>query len=95
MKIKNIKLPGKKRISLNIRNFLNVLNEHEKEQLKKPSRERDICPPETDAQLVVNCLCDLFLGENWCVSLPLGQKQVNTVILDEILYKYCSKYRKA
>ena len=54
----------------------------------------EICPPPTTAQEVVNCLCDLFLGENWYVTLPLGNDQINTVILDNILFKHCPEYRK-
>lgn len=56
--------------------------------------ERDICPPTTDAQFVVECLCDIFLGEDWCVTFPLHTTQVNTYILYEILYKYYKPYRK-
>lgn len=49
-------------------------------------------PPETDAQTVVNCLCDLLLGGEWYCTV-ICNDQVNTVILDEILYRYCKEYR--
>lgn len=70
------------------------MEKHYEEESKKNWRERDICPPTTEAQLVVNCLCDVFLGEDWYVVFPLHTTQVNTCILDEILYKYYKPYRK-
>lgn len=82
------------KLSNNMRRFIKILDDFNKENSKKPWGEREICPPETEAQLVVNCLCDLFLGEDWYVNLPVNAKQVNTVILDNILYKHCKAYRK-
>ena len=81
-------------LSDNILKFISTLDNFEKEQMSKPLMERDLCPPKTDPQLVVDCLCDLFLGEDWCVSMPISTGQVNTVILDNILYKYSKAYRK-
>lgn len=83
-----------KHITPNIQKFIDFINECEKNELQKPLEDRNICPPAVESQLVINCLCDLFLGEDWYVCLPLGQNQVNTCILDEILYKYCRDYRK-
>lgn len=74
--------------------FIENLEEFNRENEEKPIGEQDICPPVTDAQLVVDCLCDLFLGEDWYVVTPIHTTQVNTVILDEILYKHCREYRK-
>ena len=81
-------------ISENIDKFIKILDDFDEEQSKLPYLERNICPPPTDAQLVVNCLCDLFLGEGWYVGMPLSTKQVNTIILDNILYMKCRKYRR-
>ena len=81
-------------LSDNILKFISILDNFEKEQMSKPFMERDLCPPETDPQLVVDCLCDLFLGEDWCVSMPISTEQANTMILDSILYKYSKAYRK-
>lgn len=54
----------------------------------------ELCPPITEPQLVVDCLCDVFLGADWYTALPLNTKQVNTVILDEILRKHSKEFRK-
>lgn len=85
---------SKKKMSENMRKFAKSLDDFNTENKKKPYMEREMCPPPTNAQLVVDCLCDLFLGENWYVSMPLSAKQANTVILDNILYKYCKEYKK-
>lgn len=82
-----------KSISKNVANFISRLETAYKVEMDKPWRERNIMPVETEAQEVVNCLCDVFLGENWYVAVSMNQKQVNTVILDNILYKYCAAYR--
>ena len=80
--------------SENIQKFIKQREDHINEEMQKPVDQRNIYPECTDAQLVVNCLCDLFLGEDWYVTDPLCTGQVNTIILDNILYKYCSEYRK-
>lgn len=54
----------------------------------------ELCPPETDLQLVVNCLKDALLGVNWYLVLPVSTKQINTEILCEILREYSGEYRK-
>lgn len=77
-----------------VQQFIDKLLEHQNKENEKPYFERDICPMTTDAQFIVNCLCDVFLGENWYVTFPLHTTQVNTCILDEILYKYYKPYRK-
>ena len=83
-----------KNISTSVLEFINILKDFDEVEQKKPYRERDICPPSTDPQLVVDCLADVFLGEDWYVSMPICNGQVNTVILDNILYKYYTPYRK-
>ena len=71
-------------------NFINRLKDHDKE--RKEPVILDVI--NTKSQEVVNVLCDLFLGENWYVVAPLSTEQVNTLILDNILYKYSHIYRK-
>lgn len=84
----------KRKMSDTVQKFIDLIEKHYKEENKKSWRERDICLPTTEAQLVVSCLCDVFLGEDWYVTFPLHTTQVNTCILDEILYKYYKPYRK-
>lgn len=82
------------RMIKSIQDFIISIENHYENENKKPYEERDICPPTTNAQFVVECLCDIFLGEDWYVTFPLHTTQVNTCILDEILYKYYKPYRK-
>ncbi len=73
----------KKRVhSNNIKRFIQILDE----------KGNNIFPPATEAQLVVDCLCDLFLGPDWHCVGPMHTGQVNTVILDNILAKYLKGY---
>ncbi len=72
----------KKPESENIRKFVDILYQFEMEH------PDELCPPITEPQLVVDCLCDVFLGTDWYTALPLNTKQVNTIILDEILRKH-------
>lgn len=84
-----------KKMCESVQRFINHIEDHWKEEEeKKPYYKRDLCPTPTEAQLVVECLCDVFLGEDWYVTFPLHSTQVNTCILDEILYKYYKPYRK-
>jgi hypothetical protein len=39
-------------------------------------------------------IIDYFLGEDWYVTDPLGQTQINEIALYEILEKYSKRYRK-
>ena len=39
-------------------------------------------------------LKDYLLGEKWYVVAPISQKQVNTNIVHEILWRYSKQYRK-
>lgn len=89
-----MKLFKKEKLSENMLKFIENLEQHEREQSLLPEEQRELCPIVTDPQLVVNCLCDLFLGEDWYVVDPISNGQVNTIILDEILYKYSKPYRE-
>lgn len=74
--------------SKNIQKFVDMLYQFEKEN------PDELFPPETDPQLVVDCLCDVFLGADWYTGMPMSTKQVNTIILDEILKKHSKEYIK-
>jgi hypothetical protein len=39
-------------------------------------------------------IIDYLLGEDWYVTDPLGQTQINEIALYEILEKYSKRYRK-
>ena len=54
----------------------------------------NLCDPPLDPQLALQFLCDYLLGEDWYVAMPESQKQVNSAIVDEILFKYSKQYRK-
>lgn len=73
--------------------FIRQRENHIASELRKSVGKRNIYPEATDAQLVVDCLTELLLGDDWYVSDPLPNCQVNTIALDEILYKRCRKYR--
>ena len=89
-----MRLFKKEKLSENMLKFIENLEKYEQEQNQLPVYNRNIYTTSTNAQLVVNCLCDLFLGEDWYVTDPLSNGQVNTIILDEILYKYSKPYRE-
>lgn len=74
--------------------FVHRLDEYDQEQSKLPFTERNIYPVDTPAQLVVDCLQELFLGEDWYVVGPMGKDQINTEILCEILYQYNREFRE-
>lgn len=52
------------------------------------------CPPKTEAQEVVRCLKELFLGEDWYIVDSVSGQQANSIILDEILKLHCKAYRE-
>lgn len=57
---------------------------------------KNMFPNITEPQEVVNCLKNVFLGEDWYCTDPLCTGQINSIILDEILYYKCGKkYREA
>lgn len=41
-----------------------------------------------------NFIIDYLLGEDWRVTDPVGQTQVNEIALYQILEKYSKRYRK-
>lgn len=51
-------------------------------------------PFEVDAQFVVECLKEAFLGPDWYCALPCSQKQVNNIILNHILSAHSREFRR-
>lgn len=78
----------KNRESVSIRKFVDILYQFEKEN------PDELFPPGIEPQLVVDCIRDTFLRADWYTVMPLGTKQVNTIILDEILRKHSKEYKK-
>lgn len=74
--------------------FIDRLKKRREDQMKLLPEERDIFPIETNAQDAINILCQGLLGEDWYIVDPIGNSQANTIIVDEILYKYNKEYRK-
>ena len=74
--------------------FIDRLKKRREDQMKLLPKERDIFPIETSAQDAIHILCQGLLGEDWYIVDPMGSSQANTIIVDEILYKYNKEYRK-
>lgn len=58
------------------------------------SPDYGIFAPPMDAQTAVNFLQRYLLGEKWYCVDPVSNKQINTVIVYEILFKYSRAFRK-
>lgn len=56
-----------------------------KELLNSAEKDYGICPPPLEAQKGLDILINHFLGEDWYVTLPLCQEQVNSEAVYEIL----------
>lgn len=64
------------------------------EWLKNDSIDCGVCDPPMEAQKAIDFLQNYLLGEGWYVTVPESTRQVNTVIVFEILMKYSRKFRK-
>ena len=53
-----------------------------------------IYPAPMDAQVAINVLADYLLGEDWYVVDPIGVKQVNAIVAEQILDRYCKQWRR-
>lgn len=62
--------------------------------LNKLTNEGNIFPPCVPAQTALTFLQRYLLGEDWYVTDPLCNAQVNPIIVEEILYKYSKRFRK-
>lgn len=47
--------------------------------------------PAIDAQLAINVLCQYLLGEDYYIVDPLPPPQADTIIVQDILHKYCNR----
>ena len=54
----------------------------------------NMLPPKLSDKQALVFLREYLLGSDWCVIDPISQEQVNTMLVDNILYKYSKKYRK-
>lgn len=53
-----------------------------------------IFPAPTDAQQAINILSAYLLGEDYYIVYPIPNCQANTIIVQNILFKCSSEYRK-
>lgn len=52
-------------------------------------------PEPTDFNEAIGILTDYLLGEDYiATSFPLSARQITTLLVDQILYEYSSRYRK-
>lgn len=53
-----------------------------------------IFPAPTDAQQAINILSAYLLGEDYYIVDPIPNCQANTIIVQDILFKYSREYKK-
>lgn len=51
-------------------------------------------PAPMEAQKALDILTSYLLGDDWYVVDPIGTKQVNAIIAEQILDKYSKKWKK-
>ena len=54
----------------------------------------NIFPPPLEPQMAIDFLRAYLLGEDWYTVNPISQKQINTEIVFEILFKYSKRFKK-
>lgn len=59
----------------------------------REDKDNIFCVGVSDAEFRM-FIINYLLGEDWYVTDPIGQTQVNEIALDEILNKYSKRYRK-
>lgn len=64
------------------------------EWLENDAIDCGILEPPMEAQDALNFLKDYLLGEDWYVTNPVNQLQVNTDIVFEILIEHSKEFRK-
>lgn len=57
-------------------------------------RTYGIFPAPTDPQMAIHILSAYLLGEDYYIVDPLPNDQANTIIIQDILFKYSKEYRK-
>lgn len=53
--------------------------------------KENLCAPAIDAHLAINVLCQYLLGEDYYIVDPLSPPQADTIIVQDILHKYCNR----
>ena len=53
--------------------------------------KENLYAPVIDAQLAINVLCQYLLGEDYYIVDPLSPPQADTIIVQDILHKYCNR----
>lgn len=62
--------------------------------INKKTNEGNIFPACIHPQIALDYLRKYLLGEDWYVNDPIATEQVNAAVVNDILYKYSSRYRK-
>nr|DAL64066.1 MAG TPA_asm: hypothetical protein [Caudoviricetes sp.] len=53
--------------------------------------KENLYAPAIDAELAINVLCQYLLGEDYYIEDPLSSPQADTIIVQDILHKYCNR----
>ena len=61
---------------------------------EKAKDKNNIFPPPLESQLALNFLREYILGEDWYSANSASTAQINTELVNEILYKCSKRYRK-
>ena len=64
-----------------------------KKERSREDKDNIYCTGITDEEFIA-FIIKYLLGDDWYVADPLGHNQVNQVALEDILYKYCKKFKK-
>lgn len=82
---------------MKIKLFRKKVKERPFDKWLRENWEKDnMLPPPLDAQMAIDFLSEELLGKNWYLSVSMHTKQVNTVIVDEIIRTYArgSRWRR-
>lgn len=70
---------------------LKLYDEWNKERYINREDKDNICPIGLSDSEFVAIIKNLFLGQDWYTSMPLGPDQINEEILEDILFKITRK----
>lgn len=70
---------------------LKLYDEWNKERYINREDKDNICPIGLSDSEFVAIIKNLFLGQDWYTSMPLGHDQINEEILEDILFKITRK----
>lgn len=62
--------------------------------LKNDVGDYGMCDPPMEAQKAIGFLTGYLLGEDWYITMPESQQQVNTAIVFKILMKHSREFRR-